>query len=126
MQSCTVPAGEASRNQIQVEHHSVTESNIANGQGEEEQPYQQQVQEQQLVHTPQYERHEGTKVKWPKVNDKQAWRSLDQDLYTIPGKSLRGSAATKVNLFGNIIYEEAKKRFGVIAQRKNISKEPGK
>lgn len=40
--------------------NSVIESNIADGQGEEEQPYQQQVQEQRLVHTPQYERHEDT------------------------------------------------------------------
>lgn len=106
MQSCTASAGQTSRKQSLVEHHSAADSNIADGQGEEEHLSQQQAHSQQLVPTPLNEHHEETpssepttqargkrpirrpKVKWPKASDKEAWRSLDQDLHTILGKSL--------------------------------------
>ena len=143
MQSCTARANQTSRRQSLVEHHSAAVSNIADGQGEEEHLSQQQEQRQHLVPTPQNEHQEETlssepltqarrerpirqpKVKWPKASDKEAWRSLDQDLHIILGKSLQGSTTTKLNLFGNIIYE-GKERFGEIVQRKNTPREPGR
>ncbi|KAL6466887.1 hypothetical protein MHYP_G00246910 [Metynnis hypsauchen] len=144
MQSCTALADQTSRRQSQVEHHSATVSNIAYGQTEEEHLSQQQEQLQHLVPTPHNEYQEETpssetpsqtrkerpirqpKVRWPKASDKEAWRSFDQDLHIILGKSLQGSVTTKLNLFGNIIYEEGKERFGERTGRKSTPREPGR
>ncbi|KAL6468408.1 hypothetical protein MHYP_G00240850 [Metynnis hypsauchen] len=144
MQSCTAPADQTSRRQSQVEHHSATVSDIAYGQTEEEHLSQQQEQLQHLVPTPHNEYQEETpssetpsqtrkerpirqpKVRWPKASDKEAWRSFDQDLHIILGKSLQGSVTTKLNLFGNILYEEGKERFGERTGRKSTPREPGR
>ncbi|KAK0150886.1 hypothetical protein N1851_008008 [Merluccius polli] len=136
MQSCTAPADQTIRRQSLVEHHSAAVSNIADGQGEEEHLSQQQEQRQHLVPTPQNEHQEETpssepptqarrerpirqpKVKWPKASDKEAWRSLDQDLHIILGKSLQGSATTKLNLFGR----REKEILKLVKERRSLRK----
>lgn len=58
MQACTASAGETRRTQCPVEHHSATETTIANG--EREEPHhlaQEEVHHQQQEHSPQHEHH---------------------------------------------------------------------
>ncbi len=58
------------------------------------------------------------KVKWPKASVKQEWRSFDQNLYTVLQNSIRGCVTAKLNIFGDIVYEEGNGRFGELRQRK--------
>lgn len=89
MQSSSASAGQTSRKPSLVEHHSAADSNIADGQEEEEHLSLQQTHRQQLVPTPQNKHHEEVpgseptmqargerpirrpKVKWPKASDKE-------------------------------------------------------
>ncbi|KAJ8334018.1 hypothetical protein SKAU_G00413370 [Synaphobranchus kaupii] len=48
------------------------------------------------------------KVRWPKASDKEAWRCFEQSEHPILQNLSAGSTTAKLNLFGNIIYEEAK------------------
>lgn len=114
-QTCTAQAGQTSKSQSRVEHHSVTDFTVADGHREVEQPHQQQAQSQQQAHSPEQERHaetpssnptrqageRPTKVKWPKSIEKAAWESFDQDLHIILENSLGGSTITKLNLLGS-------------------------
>ncbi len=65
------------------------------------------------------------KVKWPKASDKLEWRSFDQS-YTVLQNSLRGSTTGKLNIFGDVVYEEGKERFGELQQRKTPPKQSGR
>lgn len=53
-------------------------------------------------------------------------RSFDQNLYTVLQNSIRGSVTAKLNIFGDIIYEEGKGRFGELIQRKIPPKQSGR
>lgn len=66
------------------------------------------------------------KVKWPKASEKDEWRSFDESLHTILQNALKGNTIAKLNIFGDIIYEEGKARFGELQQRKNLPKQSGR
>ncbi|KAF4105507.1 hypothetical protein G5714_013169 [Onychostoma macrolepis] len=52
------------------------------------------------------------KIKWPKANEAEEWRKLDEHLSRLLQKALRGSVVAKLNLFGEILYEECSNRYG--------------
>lgn len=140
MQACTAVADETRKNQSQLEHHSATDPIIAAGVREADQPSQQEVHQLQCntQHIPsETPRTEPTraalekpirkvKVKWPKANDKDAWRSFDQTLCTTLQGTLRGSITSKLNILGHLIYEEGKEQFGEMPQSRAIPKQSGK
>lgn len=54
------------------------------------------------------------------------WKSFDESLHTILQHALKGNTIAKMNIFGDIIYEEGKARFGELQQRKSLSKQSGR
>lgn len=48
----------------------------------------------------------------------EEWRRLDEHLSELPQKALRGPVEAKMNLFGEILYEECSGRFGEVVSRK--------
>lgn len=141
MQACTVAAGQTRRSHSQVEHHSAIYPTIAAGGDKEDQPSKQELHQQQ--HCPQCEQHSETpsrqprsettekpiqrsKVKWPKTSDKDAWRSFKDSLYVTLQNTLRGSITSKLNVFGHIICEEGKERFGEMPQKRISPKQRGR
>lgn len=58
------------------------------------------------------------KVKWPKANDKQEWRSFDQSLHTVLHNLIKGSTTAKLNIFEDVVYKKGKERFGEPPKRK--------
>ncbi len=65
-------------------------------------------------------------VKWPKANKVAVWQQLDEDLSFILEQSLRGQVETKLNCIGDILYEECRNRFGVVAEKQKGSKQKGR
>lgn len=65
-------------------------------------------------------------VKWPKANEVAVWQHLDEDLSFILEHSLRGQVETKLNCIGDILYEECRSRFGVVAEKQKGSKQKGR
>ncbi len=141
MQACTTVAGQTRRNHSQADHHSALDPTNAHGEEEQDQPTQQNSH--LLHHIPQCDQWSKTpsteptgeahrkpvrkaKVKWPKASDKQEWRSFDQNLYTVLQNAIRSSATAKLNIFGDIIYEEGIGRFGELIQRKILPKQSGR
>lgn len=59
------------------------------------------------------------KIKWPKTSEAVAWRKLDSDLSEILERSVQGSLESRLNLLGDILYQECKDRFGVITIKKS-------
>ncbi|KAJ8375377.1 hypothetical protein SKAU_G00059570 [Synaphobranchus kaupii] len=107
--------------------------------GERVEPHQlsqQEVHHQQQKHNPLHEPTRGAtpkekpihkaKVRGPKASDKEAWRCFEQSVHPILQNLLAGSTTVKLNLFGNIIYEEGKERFGEMHQKKNTPKQKGR
>ncbi|KAJ8399573.1 hypothetical protein AAFF_G00409840 [Aldrovandia affinis] len=52
------------------------------------------------------------KIKLPKANEAEVWRKLNTDLSKVLQGSLRGSVEAKLNLLGEILYQDCKDRFG--------------
>lgn len=52
------------------------------------------------------------KIKWPRANMQEVWCRLDEDLSGVLQHSLQGTVERKLNMMGNIIYEECRERFG--------------
>ena len=143
LQTCTASADETRRTLSPVEHHSAVESTIVDG--EREEPHQPSLQEeQQQEHAPMPGMHlepassqptsnpprenptRQAKVRWPKNIDKEAWRCFDQNLHLTLQYSLKGSTTSKLNLLGNIIYEEGKQSFGEMPKKKPTTKQKGR
>lgn len=115
------------RNHSQVEHHSAMDPTNASGEEKQDQPTQ--LDSHHLPQIPQCDKKNKTssreatgdtprkpvwkaKFNWPKASDKQEWRSFDQSLHTVLQNSIRGSITAKLNIFGDIVYEEGKGRLG--------------
>ncbi len=58
------------------------------------------------------------KIKWPKANEVEDWRKLDELLSGLLQKALRGSVLDKLNLFGEILYEECRNKYGEVTLEK--------
>ncbi|KAL2078851.1 hypothetical protein ACEWY4_024595 [Coilia grayii] len=58
-------------------------------------------------------------LKWPKANEAALWQQLDKDLSIILQYSLRGQVESKLNSIGDILYEECRGRFGVVAGKRS-------
>lgn len=56
----------------------------------------------------------------------QITRSFDQSLHTVLQNSITCSITVKLNIFGDIVYEEGKGRFGELLQRKTPLKQSGR
>lgn len=54
-----------------------------------------------------------SKVKWPGTGDKTAWRSINDDLKGMLA-GLKGTAESKLNRLGKVIYDYGVARFGVV------------
>ncbi|KAJ8351716.1 hypothetical protein SKAU_G00231920 [Synaphobranchus kaupii] len=66
-------------------------------------------------------------IKWLKASEVAIWQKLDSDLSTVLEHSLRGKVDKKLNLFGDILYEECKARFGVLTNKqRNYSRAKGR
>ena len=51
-------------------------------------------------------------VLWPQANNKEAWRSFDEDLGMILEATLSGDVARKLRVMTTIVYNLGKERFG--------------
>ncbi|KAJ8361990.1 hypothetical protein AAFF_G00407370 [Aldrovandia affinis] len=65
------------------------------------------------------------KIKWPKANESEEWRKLDEHLSGLLQTALRGSVETKLNLFGEILYEECSNRYGEVTVREAVARTRG-
>ncbi|KAL2104213.1 hypothetical protein ACEWY4_001081 [Coilia grayii] len=66
-------------------------------------------------------------LKWPKANEAALWQQLDKDLSIILQYSLRGQVESKLNSTGDILYEDCRSRFGVVAgKRSHGTKQKGR
>ena len=125
----------------QVENHSANGPNIAESIDgtKEESPSAEAVPPRELQHQipttshrtePQAETKKATrrnKLKWPKANEAEAWYTLDTDLIKILEERLHGGVEAKLNLFGDIIYQTCKDRFGeVTSKQRTTPKERGR
>lgn len=54
------------------------------------------------------------------------WQQLDEDLSIILEQSLRGQVETKLNRIRDILYEECRSRFGVVAGKQKGVKQKGR
>lgn len=54
------------------------------------------------------------------------WQQFDEDLSFILEHSLRGQVETKLNCIGDILYEECRSRFRVVAEKQKGSKQKGR
>ncbi len=66
------------------------------------------------------------KIKWPKANEADEWRKLDEHLSGLLQKALRGSVVAKLNLFGEILYEECRNRYGEVTIREAVIRSKGR
>ncbi len=66
------------------------------------------------------------KIKWPKANEVEEWRKLDEHLSGLLQKTLRGSVVAKLNLFGEILYEECRNRYGEVTIREAVVRSKGR
>lgn len=60
-----------------------------------------------------------SKIKWPKTSEAAVWKKLDSDLSEVLQRSLSGSVESRLNLFGDILYQECKDRFGALTSMKS-------
>lgn len=66
-------------------------------------------------------------IKCPKVNEAEAWHKLDTDLTKILEGSLEGGMESKLNLFGDILYQAHKDRFGKVnTKQRTATREKGR
>lgn len=64
------------------------------------------------------------KLKWPKSNEAEAWRTLDTDLVKALESSLHGGVESKLNQFGDILYQACSDRLGeVTSSQRTIQRE---
>ncbi len=66
------------------------------------------------------------KIMWPKANEADEWRKLDEHLSGLLQKALRGSVVAKLNLFGEILYEECRNRYGEVTIREAVVRSKGR
>ncbi len=66
------------------------------------------------------------KIKWPKANEAEEWRKLDEHLSGLLQKALRGSVVAKLNMFGEILYEECSNRYGEVTIREALIRSKGR
>lgn len=66
------------------------------------------------------------KIKWPKACDRVAWQKLDADLSQLLELALRGSVKNKINIFGEIIFEECRERFGEVRRKEPTAPRKGR
>ncbi len=66
------------------------------------------------------------KIKWPKANEAEEWRKLDEYLSRLLQKALRGSVLAKLNLFGEIQYEVCRNRYGEETIREAVVRSKGR
>uniref|UniRef100_A0A3B4XDA6 Reverse transcriptase domain-containing protein n=1 Tax=Seriola lalandi dorsalis TaxID=1841481 RepID=A0A3B4XDA6_SERLL len=64
------------------------------------------------------------KIKWPKASDRAHWQKLDAELSQVLELTLRGDVASKLRMFGEIVFEECKERLGEV--KKKLPTAPGK
>nr|XP_061841449.1 sodium- and chloride-dependent neutral and basic amino acid transporter B(0+)-like [Nerophis lumbriciformis] len=62
------------------------------------------------------------KINGPKANETEEWRRLDEHLSGLLQNALRGSVVAKLNLFGEILYEECSNRYGEVTIRETTIK----
>ena len=58
-------------------------------------------------------------IKWPKASEVKTWQKLDTDLSQVLEHSLHGKVDRKLNLLGDILYEECKARFGSLTKKQH-------
>ena len=140
-QPCTVEAGETRGTRGQVANHSANGPNVAvSTEGNEECdpllekdpptgcqdpiPVTSNRSEPQVAINTSTRRN---KLKWPKANEAEAWKSLDKDLSKSLEAKLHGSAEEKLNLFGEVIYQSCQVRFGEVApKQRQVGSEKGR
>ncbi len=66
------------------------------------------------------------KIKWPKANEAEERRKLFEHLSGLLQKALRGSVVDKLNLFGEILYEECRNRYGEVTIREAVVRAKGR
>ena len=62
------------------------------------------------------------RVKWPGAAESRKWEDINSDLVRVLGK-LKGSAESKLEKMGDLIYDYGKERFGVFEKRKKVEGE---
>lgn len=65
------------------------------------------------------------KVKWPKASAREEWRNFDNSLCILQN-SLRGNITSKLNIFGHVIHEEGRNRFGDMPLKRSAHKQSGR
>ncbi len=59
------------------------------------------------------------------VTEVEEWRKLDEHLSRLLQKALCGSVVAKLNLFGEILYEECRNRYGEVTIREAVVRSKG-
>lgn len=67
-----------------------------------------------------------TKIKWPKANDRAEWQRLDSNLSLLVELSVHGGVESKLNIFGEIIFEECRERLGEVIRRERTAPRKGR
>ncbi|KAJ8394721.1 hypothetical protein AAFF_G00043210 [Aldrovandia affinis] len=132
-QPCTAVSSQTRGTQSQVENHSADGPIVAEGgqTAEEQGPMVESNplgahQGDALISPPSTEPNQRVerrepgrrnKIKLPKANEAEAWRKLDTDSSKVLQQSLHGSMEAKLNLLGEILYQECKDRFGTITTK---------
>lgn len=60
-------------------------------------------------------------IEWPKAKEAAVWQHLDKNIMVILQHSLRGQVENKLKCFGDILYEECRSCFGVVAERQRAN-----
>ncbi|KAJ8342789.1 hypothetical protein SKAU_G00327170 [Synaphobranchus kaupii] len=134
---CTATAGQTLGTKSQVSNHRAEGSNAADGRQEAEGPVvESSPLESGTENTPgtptinnqqasqrREKKEPGRRqaIKWPKANEPAVWQKLDNDITVLLEHSLRGRVETKLNSLGDILYEECRSRFGVVAERRRAA-----
>ncbi|RXN25308.1 olfactory receptor 6N2-like protein [Labeo rohita] len=56
-----------------------------------------------------------SRIQWPKTSEVSVWQKLD--LSEVLQRSLQGSVESKLNMFGDILYQKCKDRFGTLTSK---------
>ncbi|KAJ8341252.1 hypothetical protein SKAU_G00335430 [Synaphobranchus kaupii] len=134
---CTATAGQTLGTKSQVSNHRAEGSNAADGRQEAEGPVvESSPLESGTENTPgtptinnqqasqrREKKEPGRRqaIKWPKTNEPAVWQKLDNDVTVLLEHSLRGRVETRLNSLGDILYEECRSRFGVVAERRRAA-----
>ena len=54
------------------------------------------------------------KIKWPLLDEKQAWEGMDQDPTRVVDLSLKGEIQNKLRVLGETIYSYGVEKFGTV------------